>query len=223
MSIVFFGDSITEGSNCDFSFAECIEDTRHYEDVVNLGVSGTTIGEYSIYPVDGDSLLRMARTPELGYATKVFIEYGINDVSSIMCGFVDEHQVIVNFVKALDGIQQRVNNAELYFLAISCDTDIIKQYAKLQCDYLSNEYFRGFNFTFPSLTWADQYERLIDNFSKRLKIIPMVEDDTFFDEDSKYLSFDKLHPNDEGHHVIADTICKHIEGFTHIFPLYNNF
>ena len=52
MKNLFFGDSLTSGENNDGkSFVEYIP---HSEKV---GVSGTTIGEYSIYPVDGYSLL----------------------------------------------------------------------------------------------------------------------------------------------------------------------
>lgn len=55
MKVVFFGDSLTVGEgNKNISFADlAFQDATK----VKLCESGSTVGEYSIYPVDGNSLL----------------------------------------------------------------------------------------------------------------------------------------------------------------------
>lgn len=203
MSFLFFGDSITAGSSSPISFTDCIK-----EEVLNFGISGTTIGEYSIYPVDGYSLLSMYdKVSGIKTADKIFLEYGINDVSSIMCDFTELQKVIVSFVKALDGITQLNKTADIYFLSISDVDNIIQKYAKLQCDYLSDDYFKGFNFSFPVSKWAGLYISFISAVKTRLKVIPMIENVEFL---YKYISSDNIHPNAAGHKLIAENIKKYI-------------
>jgi lysophospholipase L1-like esterase len=199
---IFFGDSITEGRNCTVQFTD-------YFDSYNKGVGGTTIGEYSIYPVDGYSLasLYIKNKDYIRVCDNIYLEYGINDVSSIMCGFTDLGKVIVSFVKVLDGIKQINKHANIRFLTISNNPDIIDEYASYQCRYLSDDYFKGYDFNFPKLKWADLYIRMMLAVGKRVPLIPMIDDIDFF---SKYLSEDKLHPNVAGHKVIAYNIKKYL-------------
>lgn len=201
---VFFGDSITEGSNCSEPFTNFIPNS------INKGISGTTIGEYSIYPVDGYSLLARYDCPEIREADTIFLEYGINDVTAIMCDFITLQKVIVSFVKVLDGIKQ-ITNADIKFLSIAEPYNvIINKYAALQCDYLSNDYFKAYDIVFPPSYWSDMYNQFIKAVSKRLPIIPMIEDIRFFDDNAVCVSADNLHPNDKGHYIIAETIKKYI-------------
>lgn len=207
MSFVFLGDSITAGSSSSFSFTECIDPEY---DIFNFGISGTTVGEYSIYPVDGYSLLATYdKIAELRMADKIFLEYGCNDVAAIMCGFTTLQTAIISFVKAVDGIRQLNNEAEICFLSIAEPYSIIiSEYAKYQVEYLRNDYFKGYDFTFPVNMWASNYSDFALGASKRCdKVIPMIEDYRFFD---KHLAGDKLHPNETGHKVIAQTIQKYI-------------
>ena len=203
MSNIFFGDSLTEGTNSNKSF------THEFFDSYNKGISGTTIGEYSIYPVDGNSLLSVYNKdiPTLKKCGHIFIEYGANDVSSIMCGFTTLDKVIISFVKAIDGIKQINNYGKIHFLTISDDIDIVKEHAEYQCMYLRDDYFRGYDFNFPASKWAELYMKIMVAVSKRVEVIPMVDDKDFF---YKYLSTDNLHPNEEGHSVIAHTIKKYL-------------
>lgn len=206
--LVFFGDSITEGSNCLTNFPEILGKNFY---VYNSSISGTTIGEYSIYPVDGNSLLeRYKKSSHLPLATKIFLEYGVNDVASVMCGFTTMQTVIISFIKALDGIRQINNNAEIIFLAVSLDHDIINEHSKLQCNYLKNDYFKGYDFVFPTHLCTEYYEQLIDAVSKKVKVVPMIEDIRFFDELWGCISDDNIHPNAKGHEIIAETIKKYI-------------
>lgn len=199
MSTIFFGDSITEGVNSKSSF------TKEFNDAINMGISGTTIGEYSIYPVDGLSLLQVYDCYKLRKASRVFLEYGCNDVASVMCGFTSLNNVIISFVKALDGIRQINGSAEIYFLSIADNADIIREYANYQCDYLKNDYFKGYDFVFPASKWAEIYIAFIEAVKKRIPVIPMIDDTEFL---SHYLSDDKLHPNELGHGIIGATIGK---------------
>ena len=212
-SVIFFGDSITEGANSTIDFVEYLSRGRSTPGVMNatynVAVSGTTIGEYSIYPVDGNSLSALYPKTDLKNFDTIFLEYGVNDVSSIMCGFTTLDKVIISFVKAIDGIKQ-CTDADIKFLALSTDYGIINKYAQLQCDYLSNDYFKGYKFQFPPNIWASNYEKLIRAVSKRVDVIPMIEDVKFFDKNAETISVDNLHPNSKGHYIIAENISKYI-------------
>lgn len=196
---IFFGDSFTSGETCEEGSFTC-----RIGGSENLGVSGTTIGEYSIYPVDGASLLAQINSyPDyIKLANTIYLEYGINDVSAILCGFTTLQTVIISFVKAIDWIKQINPLANIVFLSLSNDSDIIKMFAKSQCDYLSNDYFKGYNFQIPSTLWQDNYEKLIEAVSKRVKVKYMFKT---IDWDRE-IGEDGLHPNDEGNEHIAKNL-----------------
>ena len=203
--ILFFGDSITEGTNCTRSFVDFLDERL---DIYNFGVSGTTIGEYSIYPVDGNSLTKLYPTAMyLPVADTLVFEYGINDVSSIMCGFTTLEVAIISFVRALDGIDQLNPLAKKIFLSISDDKEIIFEYAKRQCHYLSTDYFRGFDFIFPASKWADTYNELIKGIGKKIEVVPMINNVDFL---KNKLTYDNIHPNEYGHKIIAENIQMYI-------------
>ena len=209
MSVIFFGDSITEGSNSPISFVDTLRMEGY--DCINRGISGTTIGEYSIYPVDGYSLSKLYPNDEsLGTVDSIVLEYGINDVSSIMCGFTTFDVAIISFVKALDGINQINGHAKKIFLSISNDEEVIDEMARRQCDYLSNDYFDGYDFSFPFTRWADIYIRMIKEIGKRIEVVPMIDNIKFFDYNAECISDDYIHPNYKGHIEIAFNIMKYI-------------
>lgn len=209
MSVIFFGDSLTAGSNSPGSYVDVL--TRLGYDCKNRGISGTTVGEYSIYPVDGYSLSQLYPKDELlSSVDSIVLEYGINDVSSIMCGFTTFDVAIISFVKALDGINQINGHAKKIFLSISNDDEVIDEMARRQCDYLSNNYFDGYDFSFPFTRWADIYKRMIKEIGKRIKVVPMIDKVSFFDYNSGCVSDDNIHPNYKGHTEIAFNIIKYI-------------
>ena len=202
--IICFGDSLLEGSNSKTRFTDYLIDNN--TDVINNGISGTTIGEYSIYPVDGSSLLSIyTKDDRIKDADTIILEYGSNDVTAIMCGFTDIDKVMISFVKALDGIRQLNPTANIKFLSVTDDNKILLSYAELQCLYLEEDYFINYNFKFPVSKWADTYKYLIDAISKSVPVIPMVVDKDFMD---KFISSDCLHPNEDGHRIIATNISK---------------
>ena len=205
---LFFGDSLTEGQNCDCSFTDFLASKSKSDLIMNLGCSGTTIGEYSIYPVDGNSLLSMIGkySDDIKHAEKIFIEYANNDVSAVMCGFATVQTVTVSFVKAVDWIRQLNPNVEIIFLSIGSDT-IIHTQAVCMCKYLETEYFKDFNFKFPESVYANIYNEIISNIRKVCDIMYMFDDSM---TDTKYFSNDNIHPNEKGHRRIAYNILEQI-------------
>ena len=206
MNCLFFGDSLTEGDNCDCKFTDFLPDEYN---VRNFGVSGTTIGEYSIYPVDGNSLLSQIakHQNEIHNATHIFIEYGANDVSAVMCGVATVKTVVVSFVKAIDWIRQLNSEARIIFLAPGSDA-IIDEKSYNMCKYLEDEYFENFNFKFPGTLYADYYKDIINNISNVCDIMYMFDDD--MEWEAEYLSDDNIHPNRKGHIRISRNIEKQL-------------
>lgn len=204
MSFLFFGDSLTEGDNCDTRFTEFLPDEW---DIWNFGVSGTTIGEYSIYPVDGNSLLSQIGKNQdmIRYASHIFIEYGSNDISAIMCGFTTIQTVIVSFVKAIDWIKQLNPYVKIYFLTFG-EKDVVCDRADRMCNYLKNDYFKSFNFDFPSSIYVKLYNELVDNISKLCGTISIFDSSMI----GKYISDDNIHPDALGHKRIAQHIVEGI-------------
>lgn len=204
MKTIFFGDSITEGSNCESTFTDYLPPEW---DVYNFGVGGTTIGEYSIYPVDGNSLLSQIKnhTDIIKDATHIFIEYGSNDVSAIMCGFATMQTVIVSLVKAIDWITQLNPTAKIIYLVPGFSAKIINSKAKCMCDYLENDYFSKFDFKFPETVYAQTLEKLICNVQNICDTMYMFDDAMI---DREYLSDDNIHPNEKGHLRIAGNIVR---------------
>ena len=202
---LFFGDSLTAGeNNNDISFVDYVKGNT-----MNLGISGTTIGEYSIYPVDGNSLLGVINRNQnaIKYADKIFLEYGCNDVAAIMCGFATVKTVVVSLVKALDWIKQLNSQSKVYFLALG-DKKTVYDFALNNSYYLQHKYFSGFDFKFPPSIYSKIYDEIRDKVRDSCDIIHMVKNNEFSNE---LLSDDNLHPNDEGHKIIAkninDKIC----------------
>jgi len=210
---LFFGDSLLEGVNVEKTVVDYMNDLEkacHRKE--NLAVSGTTIGEYSIYPVDGSSLLSMYELDNINRMNvrKIFLCYGSNDISAFMCGFITVKQIIVNFVKAVDGLRQYYPNAEIIFLSVSDYREVLNKYAVLQCNYLKTDYFKGYNFSFPASVYADNYAILHDQIVNSMKqtgvkVVSMINEPSFFD---KYIGPDDLHPNDEGNKIIAENILR---------------
>ena len=202
--IICFGDSLLEGSCSKTRYTDYLQDEN--TKIVNKGISGTTIGEYSIYPVDGNSLLSIyAKDDRIKDADTIILEYGSNDVTAIMCGFTDIDKVMISFVKALDGIRQLNPTANIKFLSVSDNDRVLLRYAELQCLYLEEEYFVNYDFKFPISKWADTYKYLVDAISKSVPVIPMIFDESFID---KHIASDNLHPNEDGHRIIATNISK---------------
>lgn len=204
--MLFFGDSITsgEGNIGNINFTDFFK-----KDTLSLGVSGTTFGRYSPYPVDEYCLLDMIQKhkEEIKQHDIIFLEYGINDTTAIMCGMASFQCVMVSVIKAVDYIKQINPRCKIYFLRLSDELQIERKFAEAQCNYLKNVYFKNFDFqNFPVDVWLNNYTQLIVRISKILPVIPM-----FLDVDCKdIIGKDGLHPNIVGHAFIYENIISYL-------------
>ena len=205
MNILFFGDSLTAGENSQYKYTDFLPKK---DSIQNLAVSGTTIGEYSIYPVDGNSLLSQIskHTEDIQDADVIYIEYGANDISSVMCGFATLKTVIISLVKSLDWIHQLNNKAKVIFLALGNDKVLLK-HSERMCKYLENDYFKSFGFSFPITVYLRMYKHFINDVKKICPDVKYMFDDAMV-KDMSYLSDDGIHPNAKGHQRIAENISK---------------
>ncbi len=203
MSTLFFGDSLTEGTNCEHKYTDFLPGGWG---VRNYAISGTTIGEYSIYPVDGQGLLSQIKEydRQIADADTIFIEYGTNDVSAIMCGFATEQKVLISLVKAIDWIKQLNPDVEIIFL-IPGSKKVVAYISHNMCEYLKNVYFKQFELNLPETIYSDTFNRVITGIQKVCRTMYMYDDNMLTDA---FLSDDNIHPNSEGHLRIARNIIE---------------
>ncbi len=199
--IVFLGDSLTSGeNNNNKSFVEYLN-----IDAINLGISGTCIGDYSLYPVGKSNLIDILQqnAESIQCTNYIFLEYGCNDVSSIVVKNTTLQKVKIELIKCLDYIHQINPTAEIYFITLGkCN---IKTFAQAQVNYLKNEYLH-----FPRIsshTWILTYKKF-NKFINQICSNVVCLTDTKLCEDE--LDTDKLHPNAVGYKRIACNIKLHI-------------
>lgn len=209
MRATFFGDSLTAGEGNDFkSFADYFNNDI---DKGVLAISGTTVGEYSVYPVDGNSLLSVLyRKKDVVESSDVIIlEYGVNDVSSIFLGNVTLTQAILAVVKALDLIKQVNPNAKIYWLKPVAEKEVINLYAENHVKYLFEDYLHGIRKVdeMSILRWSDTYEKLFYYISRLVKVIAGISKTS---ELQGAFVDDNIHFNDETHHKLAEILEKEI-------------
>ncbi len=199
---LFFGDSITSAENNNFDgYVEKLK----LQNFKNYGVSGTCIGDYSLYPVEDTNLIQLLykKRDEIKNADRIFIEYGSNDISSIICEYTTLKVVMIEFVKCIDYIRQNNPSCEIYFISLG---DNLSYFAKGQIEYLKNEYFKNISdllFIKDDLIdkWIETYDEFISYISKmNLKKIEMP---TFNDNE---FDIDGIHPNDIGYSKISNKL-----------------
>lgn len=205
--ILFFGDSITSGENNNFNgFVEKLNN----KECINLGVSGTCLGDYSLYPVGKNNLsdLVIKEKDKIKDADVMFIEYGSNDISSVLLNYTNINNCLIELVKAVDAISQINDNARLYFVSLGENK---KRFAKGQVEYLKNDYFKNLeNALFKDLKEEDLYDKWLGYYNffdfivkkciKNVIDLPLLNDDE--------IDKDNMHPNDKGYTKIS----KFIEG-----------
>lgn len=211
MRALFFGDSITSAENNNYnSFVKKLK-LKKYR---NYGVSGTTIGNYSLYPVGETDLLHLtfkykSRIRKTDY---IFIEYGINDIASVVVGYTTLLNVKFDLNKCIDNIMQINPKAKIVYLVPSDLKSIaLRQYKYLR-DYLRikeektifiNRYITGFI----------ELIKYVNTLSIDVINLIKIED--------RYIDSDNLHPNDEGYQIIAnqlkEDLIKYDKGFNKWF------
>jgi len=206
MEIVVIGDSVVSGENNNFkSFTNYLP----YDNVTKVGVSGTTIGEYSIYPVDGKSLLSQIRNYEkiIKTADVILLHYGVNDTSALALGNCSSNMFIINYVKAIDYLKQLNPKAKIKFLLMTDCTFVAAKYADLHVPYLK-EYLKYMPIEFNTVSWFRAYGFVASTIKQKCEVISLFDDvDTLI----RYLDKDKIHPNDEGYRYIAKLIERKLE------------
>lgn len=208
MKVLFFGDSFTSGENNNFtSYVEKLE----LSDYVNYGVSGTTFGNYSIYPVGENDFLSQIHKHEIEIesADIICFEYGINDATSYMLGYVNKNQVILDIIKSLDYIKQLNPKAKLIYLQVSDLDNCLDEIYKAQVEYLEEEYLKD---VYEVLSNKNDWKELIKTQNCILsgkvdKKIVLIDNKSFFDN---YIDIDKIHPNDKGYEIISNKIRKEL-------------
>lgn len=199
--ILFFGDSLTSAENNNYKgFVEKLS----FSNYINYGVSGTTFGNYSLYPVKDNDLLSLLykHTNKLKSAKIIILEYGINDTSAIFANYTSLSTAIISFVKCVDYIKQ-VSSAKIYFIELGCNVDL---FAKSQTNYLLNNYLSVVPIT-PCSSWKSIYNSLINIVKEilpsiKLTLSPLTKD---------HIDTDEIHPNDIGYNIIAEDIKKQLK------------
>lgn len=210
--IAIFGDSFTTGQNNNWNgLATYIADYSGCWSLDNRAISGTTLGEYSIYPVDGDNLLsKLKRSIAfIKEANLIILEFGINDAVSLMIQNVSFRQVLVTIAKVDDFIRQTNPKAEVVFLKLTNDKQLLRDYAYLQQRYLSEYYMKDLISKYEMDSWDKLYDMFIKAVEKRFKIVEMISNSPNFLLTK--LDSDRIHPTDEGYREIAQNIVKQLE------------
>lgn len=198
--ILFFGDSLISAENNNFNG---IVEKLNIKDSINLGISGTCIGNYSIYPVKDNNLIQLLYKNEdkIKQADKIFLEYGSNDISSICCGYSNLQTVLIELNKCIDFIKQTNSKIEIYFILLGKNIEI---FSEGQCSYLKNDYLKSFNnLLFPllkemKLNWISNYKKF-EFYVKQMDIniieLPLLS--------LKDIDSDNMHPSNIGYTKIA--------------------
>jgi lysophospholipase L1-like esterase len=192
--IIFFGDSLTSGENNNFeSFVEKLK----FIDYKNNGISGTCIGNYSIYPVSNNNLIdKLYSDKDLCKADKIILEYSSNDVSSVLCDYTSISKVKINLIKCIDFIKQNNKNCNIYFILLGENKYSL---AEGQCKYLSNDYLKSFEKIYSREKWLEIYDELY-YFIKSLETLKVIEIPLLQRDE---IDLDGMHPNDKGYEKIA--------------------
>lgn len=208
----FFGDSITSGENN--NFISYVEYLKLNGNIVNNGVSGTTFGRYSLYPVNNfclESLLE-GITPQEADNYAIVISYGPNDCSSACLNYVNIKNVLIDFIRCVDMIRQTFKHCKLVFLGISSEYSILLQIALKQKEYLKELYFKHINSEFDFDNFIYEW---VNNYYKVIKLASEICDETHMMMDSNFdiindMDEDGLHPNDVGYFKIANKIISEL-------------
>ena len=205
--LLFIGDSFTAGENNNsISYVQYLD--KDY-DSTPIGISGTTIGEYSLYLVDGFSLLSQIDKykEKIVNADTIFLEYDINYISSMLGNKVSYHGILNTLDKAISALKQINPTAKIKFLVLSLDNEVIISYANNHHEYLTKDFCPNQDITHVKHLWADNYIKLIKDVSNRLETIPMILD---LNQLKKYFAKNTMHPSKEGHKIIANNINSYL-------------
>lgn len=208
MFYLFTGDSLTEGcNNGGKGYAHYVKEMTSAVCAID-GVSGTTIGSYSPYPVNRYCLasrLDMIAS-DIRCADAIVLEFGLNDVTAIECGLATFTEVVIAFVSAVDAIRQLNPKAKVYYITIG-GKDVIKAASRFQGAYIREEYLAGYPISFKDKRYATMYACLMNAFSLRAEPLVMFKD---VHEYVDHLDSDRLHPDAVGYEIAARNIAEQL-------------
>ena len=180
---------------------------KHYPNAHMEGCSGTTFGEYSLYPVDGESLSCMVTQSEAFKYRRdiVVLEYGVNDASSVCAGNVSMEIVLNTFRKCVDKIRQLFPNCEIVFLRLSDEamrSEAAGQISYLKDDYLS-DVFSVMGVNVSNTNWANRWEWA---YKTIVELAELLCDRSISIMNPALISEDGMHPSESGYIDIAQTV-----------------
>lgn len=209
MRILFLGDSLTSAENNNYEgFVEKLR-LQFFE---NKGVSGSTIGDYSLYPVGNTDLLSSTFKYRdiIAESDYLFIEYGINDIASATVGYTTNNYIYITLNKCIDNIYQINKDIKIIYLLPTLEPKVLSEIAKSQYTYLKeylDEKIVGDEDDFIK-SFRDNYSSFaVFITKKKLDILTLIDDvDTY----RNYLDVDMIHPNDKGYQIMADKLRKEL-------------
>ena len=210
MNVTIFGDSYSAGeNNHGISYANYLRQEKNIH-VRNLAISGSTMGEYSIFPTDGNSLLSMIKNNIVAVkeADVIILQYGLNDAVACAAGNTNLSTVLISFIKALDLIKQINANCKVLFLAVAPPKSLLAEcLAENIHEYLANVYLKDFSFFhyIEALDIFDYYNNIVSNICRGACYFYEYMFDTNF-RGRDLISDDGIHPSDDGHRCISESL-----------------
>lgn len=205
--LLFIGDSFTAGENNNgISYVRYLN--KKY-DSIQLGVPGSTIGEYSLYLPKGYSLLSQIEKHKdaIAKVDTIYLEYSINDISSLLANKISYQEILDTLDKAISILRQINPNAKIKYLVLSNDKEVISTYGKNHHEYLTKEFYPNQDIDHIKDMWSKYYIKLNEDIAKRLEIFPMILD---INQLETYMVKNKMHPEEQGYRIIANNIDKYI-------------
>ena len=204
---LIFGDSLTSGENNNFvGYVEYLNKMPELKNALlkNFGVSGTCIGDYSIYPVGANNLIQLLykNSDQIKLADSIFLEYGTNDITSLTADYINKSSIEIDLIKCLDYIKQINPDIVIYFILLG---DNKVKMAKAQADYINNDYLKSSNVRINGIRWLGNYvnfEKFVKNLDVKIIELPSLS--------SEMIDTDNMHPNDTGYLKIAEVLKPYI-------------
>lgn len=204
---LIFGDSLTSGENNNFvGYVEYLNKMPELKNALlkNFGVSGTCIGDYSIYPTGSNNLIQLLykNSDQIKLADSIFLEYGTNDITSLTADYINKSSIEIDLIKCLDYIKQINPDIVIYFILLG---DNKVKMAKAQADYINNDYLKSSNVRINGIRWLGNYvnfEKFVKNLDVKIIELPSLS--------SEMIDTDNMHPNDTGYLKIAEVLKPYI-------------
>lgn len=216
---VFIGDSIGQGyNNNNYSYIDVAAESGVFKSVIKAAVNGATIGNYSLVSAASgfDGISQVASNSvniSDSSTTHVYIQFGVNDVQSLMAGSVQLGTssdsvssttvcgCVRNIIESIYALNHTVN---IYFLNIGVTDRIIEMLATSHYEYNSGSFNKD-SFIKYYKRWNSTILPIVKSYG--IPIINIFEDINNNDITKSYIfTNDNIHPNNDGHKKIFEKI-----------------